>query len=403
MLELIRKYPRLLLFGILTAMFSGPGQTFLVSFFLPSMRESFSMSQTKIAFLYALATAASAFLLPWVGRMLDRTPLVWFTLIAGFLLSIGCLVLSKSTGVITVLIGFLLIRNLGQGTLAMISSTTMARVFGTMRGKALGIANLGYPLGEAIFPYVITSWILVHGWRSGWVLLAILMLIFFSPAILLLMKNNPHEDAKNDFQLNELNVEMHGQGKSWTVKEMMTDWHFYFLMVPLIIAPAFLTALFFHQVSLLSQWKGWSLQWISAGFMIFAISRITVSFLSGWLIDKFSARRIFPLTLVPMALGILFLLGGDSIGWCFAYLTGAGISMGFAFTVTGALFVEIYGTDHLGAIKGLISSVIVLSTAVSPPIMGALLDHAVHPPLIFIFMALFTLVGACFAWVGCIR
>ncbi len=49
MIEFIRKYPWLLLFGVLTAAFSSPGQTFLVSLFIPHMREEFGLSQTEIA------------------------------------------------------------------------------------------------------------------------------------------------------------------------------------------------------------------------------------------------------------------------------------------------------------------------------------------------------------------
>jgi len=60
MLKLIKKYPELLSFGILTAMFSGPGQTFLVSLFIPEMKKEFGMSLTQISTLYSIATLLSA-------------------------------------------------------------------------------------------------------------------------------------------------------------------------------------------------------------------------------------------------------------------------------------------------------------------------------------------------------
>jgi len=172
MLPFIRKHPELLLFGMLTAMFSSPGQTFLVSLFIPHMQESFGMTKTEIAGLYSLATLISAGLLPWIGRVYDRSKLLKFALVTGLLLTAGCLVLSRSTGLISVLIGFFLIRNLGQGAMTMTSLTTMTRYFGPTRGKALGISNLGFPMAEAFFPIVVSSWILANGWRSGWVLLA---------------------------------------------------------------------------------------------------------------------------------------------------------------------------------------------------------------------------------------
>ena len=81
MLQLLRQYPQLLIFGILAATFSGPGQTFLVSLFIPGMRETFQYSQTEISSLYATATLCSALILPLIGRLLDRTHLMKFTLV----------------------------------------------------------------------------------------------------------------------------------------------------------------------------------------------------------------------------------------------------------------------------------------------------------------------------------
>jgi MFS family permease len=370
MLQLIRQYPQLLIFGILTAAFSGPGQTFLVSLFIPAMRETFQYSQTEVSGIYAAATLCSALILPLMGRLLDRVHLLKFTLMAGFIVTCGCLCLSFSTGLFTIFFGFLLVRNMGQGGMSLISSTTMARVFGTRRGKALGIANLGYPLSEAIFPLLITAWIFAHGWRSGWLLLAGLMVLFFSPVVALLLWNKPHEKV-----VNEVEVAVH-EVTHIALHNVIRDWKFYALQIPALIPACFLTALFFHQGSLMS-WKGWDLQVIAAGFIVFAIGRGAMSFLIGPIIDRYSACRAYPYYLLPFAGGVLCLLFGQHIGWSFGYLLGVGMTLGLAFTLNGALWAELYGTAHLGSIKGLQFSFLVLSTAVTPLLAGYLLDQGV--------------------------
>jgi len=43
--------------------------------------------------------------------------------------------------------------------------------------------------------------------------------------------------------------------------------------------------------------------------------------------------------------------------------------------VLGALWPELYGTDHLGAIRSLSIALLVLSTAIAPRLMGWLIDH----------------------------
>jgi MFS family permease len=40
-----------------------------------------------------------------------------------------------------------------------------------------------------------------------------------------------------------------------------------------------------------------------------------------------------------------------------------------------ALWAELYGTEHLGSIKSLITSLIVIATAISPMMLGFCLDH----------------------------
>lgn len=379
MLQFIKKYPQLLLFGILTAMFSGPGQTFLVSLFIPSMREAFGITQTQIAGFYSLATLVSAFTLPFIGKLLDRSHLTVFTLIAGVLLAVGCLVLSQSTQIWMVIAGFVLIRNFGQGAMGMISSTTMARTFGPARGKALGVSNLGYPLGEAVFPLMMTAWIAAYGWRSGWVFLAALTLFFFSPVIILLMRRNPQESALEDFSVTEKteNIVRH-EGKDWEVAEVLRDRRFYLLIIPILIPPAFLTALFFHQAWLM-EWKGWDLTTIAAGFVGYAACRGAVSFFVGPVIDRLTAKKIFPCVLIPLGIGISFMALGRTIPWSFAYLAFAGLSMGLSMTVGNALYAELYGIKALGSIRGVTSSMIVFSTAAAPIGLGWILDHGFNP------------------------
>jgi len=404
MLRLIRKYPQLLLFGMLTAAFSGPGQTFLVSLFIPEMRASFGMSQGQIASLYAAATVCSACLLPWVGRLLDRIHLTVFTLIAGFLLAAGCVLLGFSQGTVSVLVGFLLIRNLGQGTLTMISSTTMARIFGRMRGRALSISNLGYPLSEAIFPYCITTWMMLYGWRSAWLMLAALILLFFSPAVLFLLRKDPHKKAKHHIDRGEeLEHEVSrdlSPTVDWHVKDIVKDWQFWALLYPMLMPPGVLTALFFHQASLASA-KGWGLPLVSIAFVAYAVTRGLASLTIGPLIDRFGARTLYPFTLVPLSLGLSGFIWGQHPFWAFFYLAGAGITMGIGMTITGALWAELYGTKYLGSIKGLTSSMIVFSTAISPPIVGALLDSGMNVPAILFGMLLMVAVGVIVASVIC--
>lgn len=398
MLDFLKRHPQLLLFGILTAAFSGPGQTFLVSIFIGPMRDSYHLSQSEIAGIYSMATLVSALVLPFHGRLLDRLPLTGFTLSAGILLASGCLVLSYSSSLWMVFAGFFLVRNLGQGTLGMISSTTMARAFGRQRGRALGIANIGYPLSEAVFPFLLAGWISLYGWRSGWILLSVLVLLFFSPVAFLLLRN--HERHRRDLRIEDALEEKPVESSSdhdWTAGRVLRDWRYYVLQIPMLVPPAFLTAIFFHQ-EVFAAAKGWSMHLVSAFFIAFAATRALVSLVSGPWVDRLSARRMFPFLLLPMDAGLLGYAFGAAPYWLLFFLVMAGITMGLSMTVTGAFWAELYGTRFLGSIKGLQSSIMVFSTAVTPPLFGFFLDRGVSHKLIFCGMCIYILLAAGIAY-----
>lgn len=399
MLKLVREHPRLLLFGVLTAFFSGPGQTFLVSLFIPSIRDAFGMTQAGIAGFYSTVTLVSALILPFSGRILDRSNLTLFSLVSGFLLFVGCFILSSTQNLILLFLGFLLIRNLGQGTMVMISSTTMARLFGSVRGKALGISNLGYPLSEAIFPSIVTLWIAHYGWRSGWMFLGILTLILFVPLCIFLLWGHDYEDLKEKLAVGatrRVALTDEENQRHWSVKEMLKDKTFYLLIFPMMIPPTFFTGLFFHQIFLM-EWKGWGAEAIAIGFVAFGVFRALVSFLVGPMIDRFTAKKLFSINLIPFLVGLLFFILGNGSHNILFYLGFSGMSMGLGMTMSGALYAELYGTKKLGSIKGLISFLVVLSTAVSPVLMGWIFDQGIDPSHVLWGMFLLTMIGTGFA------
>ena len=68
-----------------------------------------------------------------------------------------------------------------------------------------------------------------------------------------------------------------------------------------------------------------------------------------------------------------------------------GFTAGSATLVLGALWAELYGTAHLGAIRALAMALLVLATAIAPGAMGWLIDQGITLDLQFRLMAIYTL------------
>jgi MFS family permease len=249
--------------------------------------------------------------------------------------------------------------------LTLTSSTTMARVFVQGRGRALSLAALGYPLGEALLPLAMVLMIGGIGWRWSWGLIGLLIALVLLPAMHLLLRTVPE----------------HGAAASHAALDtsrspLLRDGRFYLLMASNLFLPMVLTALFLYQVPLAAA-KGWTVQIMAAAFIGFAIARLGGSLLIGPWIDRWGALRLFPFILVPACVGLLILSIGSAPWTAFFYLALAGLSQGVAFPMMTALLAEVYGIDSLGATKGLVSTFSIFATAIGPVLLGWLLKTGV--------------------------
>ena len=96
---------------------TAPGQTLGVSVFLDHIIADLGLTRSTVSLLYTIGTLTGALALPWVGRFIDRRgPRVGVIVIAS-LFALACAYMSLVTGLVTLLIGFVLIRGLGQGSL----------------------------------------------------------------------------------------------------------------------------------------------------------------------------------------------------------------------------------------------------------------------------------------------
>lgn len=369
-LQFVLKERRLLSFGLTFTFFSSFGQTFLISLFVPFFLSTFNLSNASFGSLYSLATLTSALSLPFAGKWIDHLPLKKFSLMVAMGLMLAAFTVSISWHVTILFIGLLLLRLSGQGLSGHTAQTAMAKFFRFQRGKALSIANLGYPIGEAILPLIITALIPILTWRGAWGGISIAIGILLIPFVLRILSGKTEElttpkAISDDNDSSPANYSM-----------VFTDKRFY-LLLPMVLLPAFwVTGLFLYQVAIAEQ-LGWSATLIASAFIAHAAARILSSLAVGPAIDKFSARQLFPYHLIPIGFG--FLMAYFHPGWwsAFAYMFLLGMTLGIISNLKSALWAEMYGEDSVGTIRSLFSSIMVFSTALSPFLMGWLIDNGV--------------------------
>ena len=154
------------------------------------------------------------------------------------------------------------------------------------------------------------------------------------------------------------------------------DLRFYLILPAVVVPPALMAGFFFHQI-LLVETKGWSLTWWAACFGGFALARVGTSVLSGFLIDRFGATRLLPFYILPVTVALGVVAAFDHAAAALAFMVCSGVGTGARTTAANAVWAEVYGTAHLGAIRALVTALIMVAVAASPASFGWLLDWGV--------------------------
>lgn len=360
----------MLSFGFLTVFFGNFGQSFFISWFGASIQEQLGLSATAYGSAYSSATLASGLCIMAFGGIIDKVKLHYFIMVAGTGLIIASLSMWKVSSFIGLVFSFFLLRFFGQGLLPHISSTTMARYFSASRGKALSIANNGVPVGEIILPLLAVFLISVYGWQSAWLLIAISVPLIFFPLTLWLLKKAPEPESQ--IQPNATATVFDNASR----RTLLADYRFWLALPLVIMGPFTVTGIFIHQGFITAE-KQWSLPFFALCFTLYGGIHWLTSVVSGAMVDRFSARKLFSLTGVPFAAGLLLTGLFDGQWLALVLMAFLGMGIGMMSTVIGSVWAEVYGTKNLGSIRALVTSIMIISTSVSPILLGFFIDRQI--------------------------
>ncbi len=375
---------KVIIFGFIFTFFSSFGQSFFLGLFNPSIRNDLNISHGQFGSIYALATIFSSLTLIWFGKKIDEFKLLNYSFIVIFFLILSSFFFSLINNLYLLIIGIFLMRFSGQGLMSHTSTTTISRYFNQRRGKALSAVWFGLSTAEFILPALIVFMLTFLSWRSIWQFISLLMLIVLPIVVLSTIKNLSINSRENnnifDRSLNKI--------KSWKRSEVIKDVKFYIISLNMLAMPWIATGVFVYQ-SFISDSKSWEIYTIPKSFMIYSISSILTLILSGFLVDRFTSRKLIYFINAPLLMGLIFLyfLNQQFIAYIFFGLLG--VSNGLANVLGSSTWAEIYGVKYIGSIKALTTALMVFSTAFGTAIFGYFIDLGLSIETISLISALY--------------
>ena len=360
---------KVIIFGFIFTFFSSFGQSFFLGLFNSSIRNTLSITQGEFGSIYASATLLSSFLLIWVGKKIDDINIFKFAFFVSILLSFSCFFFSKISSVFFLFVAVFLMRFSGQGMMSHTATTTISRFFTKSRGKALSTCWFGLSTAEFILPVLIVYLLTVTTWQNIWILISIFVL-FFLPFTSYFLVKKLNFDSREE--TNEKNSK-HSDIKQWKRIEVIKDYRFYIVCLNMLAMPWIATGVFVYQ-SFISESKNWGTYVIAQSFMLYSVLSVITLLASGFLIDKFTSRKLLVFMNIPLLFSTLILIFFNSSISAFVFLGLIGISNGFANILGSSTWAEIYGVKYIGSIKALTTALMVFSTAFGTALFGVLID-----------------------------
>ena len=370
-IDTVKSNFKIIIFGFVFTFFSCIGQSFFIGLFNSNIRDELNITHGEFGTIYGIATLCSSLTLIWLGKKIDDLKLINYSFFVVIFLSLAALFFSFVNGLIFLVVGIFFLRLSGQGLMAHTASVAISRFFDRSRGKALSYAWVGMSFGEFLLPTIIVYFLTFIYWRSLWQIFSIIIILLLPIFTYLTIREISiySRENKNGNNVNKNTDKI----KSWTRSEVLKDLKFYSILPAMLASSFIITGIVINQTFIIES-KDWEKFAIAKAFMIYSILTVATLFFSGFLVDKFTSRKLFQVLNVPLLLSLIVLMVFDHPNSAFVFMGFMGISNGLTNVLMTSLWAEIYGVNYLGSIKALTGSLMVFSTALATVVFGTLID-----------------------------
>lgn len=359
---------------------TGPGQTLVVSEFNRPLRGAFGISESSLATAYMLATVAASLPLVYVGSVIDRIgPRRAMALVAG-LFALACVGFGLFVqGIVTVGVGFFLLRFLGQGSLSVTSMHATAMWFHRRLGRIEGIKNVAVFGLWSMLPLAVNGSIEAFGWRSTYALLGLGVGVLVIPSALLLLRDRPEDvgqrldgdgsDADGASTAPGGDASAPSEEMAFTLSEAWRTRAYWGVILPNVLTGLIGTALLFtRQPMAASAGLSDDVAAGAASAMFFMLAASSVP--SGWLTDRFAPKGLFAVGLVGIALASATYLFASAPVLFIGGMALFGLAQMLIQVTSNTTLARYFGRRHHGAIRASATRLMVLGTSLGPVTLG---------------------------------
>ncbi|MEM7125857.1 MAG: MFS transporter [Chloroflexota bacterium] len=363
----------ILLAGTIGMVMTSPGQTYVISVVLEPLLQELSLSRSWVSILYAFGTLLSGFALPYVGYLVDRFGPRSVVIATTIIAILSCFFMSIVQNAVMLTIAFILLRLFTHGSLTLVSQNVINQWWIRRRGMAMGLNGIVWGLlGFGAFPIIIRRLVDQYDWRWTYGIQGIMLLVIMLPVGALLFRSRPelfglHPDG--DLALSGEKAENKLVEENWTRQEAMGTWAFWIPALGVGVNGMMITGLFFHMESIFTD-NGLATSLAALVFAPIALTNAVVNLGGGYLADRVPARFLLGGALLLLSAGIVMALYLTGPTMAMLYGVMLGTSIGMIVLVQNIIWANYFGREHLGAITGVATTILMIGNGLGPVPLG---------------------------------
>jgi MFS family permease len=201
------------------------GVNYSFGIFFTPLRAEFGWTKAVTSVGYSVLTFIAGFLGIFAGRLTDRFSARMVSIVGGFFLGLGCILMSQIVAAWQFYLIYALIVSAGIGGAWPSLTATVPKWFVVRRGLMIGVVASGTGIGTMVVPPVASRLISVYGWRNAYIILGAFTLVFIVIAAMF-MRRDPHQMGERLYGESGREQEKDPQGlKGLSYREIIHNWH----------------------------------------------------------------------------------------------------------------------------------------------------------------------------------
>ena len=375
------------------------------------LKDAFGRSATYTSAVFGTAGLVGALSAPVLGILLDRWGARVIFPLAGLVILFAWWASSYATDLWQMFIFYGIFAGIGHTTISSFSMTaTLAPWFPRTRGRMLGLADSGNPIGQAIFAPLAGYLSAALGWRWAYRIFGLIFAVMIALPNGLLQRRPPQSPEQQPLASPARSAvsaadpdaparRRRGQGAP-ALSSAVRDPAMWLLVLTRITGSAGVQLLRVHLVTFFVL-AGYSTQLAANTIGAVGLVSLFARPMVGIATDRYGRESVYTVGMSIAAGSVIFVvyLGDGTSFWPLAvYVMMAGLTDGISGLIVGAKAADLFPTESLGTVMGFVEMGRGSAILLGPVIGGIMFDLQGNYVQAFILSAAFTFASVCAMW-----